>query len=80
MTKIIKVLVIVVMVTVMLSMGTAQACACGVPNWSEMSDEEIVSTINAAENEPRIMAGQLGELPLAPTGYQYTAQYTLILV
>jgi hypothetical protein len=45
-----------------------------------MSDEQIVSTINAAENEPRIMAGQLGELPLAPPGYQYTAEYMLIPV
>ena len=80
MTKIIRVLILVAMITVMLSLGTAQACACGVPNWSEMSDEEIVSTINAADNEPRIMAGQLGEIPLAPPGYQYTAEYMLIPV
>ena len=80
MTKIIKVLVIVVMVTVMLSMGTAQACACGVPNWSEMSDEEIVSTINGAEDEPRIMYGQSGQLPPAPVGYQYADNYMLILL
>ena len=80
MTKIIKVLVLVAMITVMLSMGTAQACACGVPNWSEMSDEEIVSTINAAEDEPRIMAGQRGELPLAPVRYQYADDYRLVLL
>jgi hypothetical protein len=80
MTKLIQLLILVAMISVMLSMGTAQACACGVPNWSEMSDEEIVSTINAAEDEPRIMAGQRGELPLAPPGYQYTAEYMLILV
>lgn len=78
MTKIIQLLILVAMITVMLSMGIAQACACGVPNWSEMSDEEIVSTINAAENEPRIMAGQLGELPLAPPGYRYDVNYRLV--
>ena len=80
MTKTIKVLVLVAMITVMLSMGTAQACACGVPNWSEMSDEEIVSTINGAEDEPRIMYGQSGQLPPAPVGYQYAANYMLILL
>jgi hypothetical protein len=80
MTKIIKVLVLVAMITVMLSMGTAQACACGVPNWFEMSDEEIVSTINGAEDEPRIMYGQSGQLPPAPVGYQYADNYMLILL
>ena len=80
MTKIIKVLVLAAMITVMLSMGTAQACACGVPNWSEMSDEEIVSAINAAEDEPRIMYGQSGQLPPAPSGYQYADNYMLILL
>ena len=80
MTKIIQVLVLVAMITVMLSMGTAQACACGVPNWSEMSDEEIVSAINAAEDEPRIMYGQSGQLPPAPVGYQYADNYMLILL
>jgi hypothetical protein len=80
MTKIIKVLVLAAMITVMLSMGTAQACACGVPNWSEMSDEEIVSTINGAEDEPRIMYGQSGQLPPAPVGYQYADNYMLILL
>ena len=78
MTKIIQVLILVAMITVMLSMGTAQACACGVPNWSEMSDEEIVSTINGAEDEPRIMYGQSGQLPPAPVGYQYAADYKLV--
>ncbi len=80
MAKIVKVLVPVAMIAVMLSMGTARACACGVPNWSEMSDEQIVFTINAAENEPRIMAGQLGELPLAPPGYRYDEYYMLVLL
>ena len=80
MTKIIQVLILVAMITVMLSMGTAQACACGVPNWSEMSDEEIISTINGAEDEPRIMYGQSGQLPPAPIGYQYADNYMLILL
>ena len=80
MTKIIKVLVLVAMIAVMLSMGTAEACACGVPNWSEMSDEQIVSTVNGAEDEPRIMAGQRGELPPAPVGYQYADNYMLFLL
>ncbi len=70
-TKIVKVLVLVAMLTVMLPMSPAQACACGTPDWSVMSAEEIVSTINNAEDEPRIMAGQRGELPPAPAGYRY---------
>ena len=80
MTKLIQLLILVAMISVMLSMGTAQACACGVPNWSEMSDEEIVSTINGAEDEPRIMYGQSGQLPPAPVGYRYDADYRLILL
>jgi len=81
MTKMVRVLVLVVMLTVMLPMSTAQACACGVPDWSEMSDEEIVSTINGAEDEPRIMAGQRGEFPPAPAGYRYAEDdYTLVLL
>jgi hypothetical protein len=79
-TKIIQVLILVAMITVMLSMGTAQACACGVPDWSTMSDEQIVSTINAAEDEPRIMYGQIGQLPPAPIGYEYSADYRLVLL
>ncbi len=79
MTKIIQVLILGAMITVMLSIGTAQACACG-EVWSEMSDEEIVSTINAAEDEPRIMYGQSGQLPPAPGGYEYTADYRLVLL
>jgi Mn-containing catalase len=79
MTKIIQVLILGAMITVMLSMGTAQACACG-EVWSEMSDEEIVTAINGAENDPRIMYGQSGQLPPAPVGYQYTADYMLVLL
>lgn len=70
--------IVAVTVAIMLPMSPAQACACGVPDWSMMSDEEIVSTINAAEDEPRIMAGQLGELPPAPAGYQYAEDYALV--
>ena len=78
MTKIVKVLVLVAILTVTLAISPAQACACGVPDWSTMSDEEIVSTINGAEDEPRIMAGQSGALPPAPAGYQYDVSYTLV--
>ena len=78
MTKIVKVLVLVALLTVTLAISPAQACACGVPDWSVMSTEEIVSTINGAEDEPRIMAGQSEELPPAPPGYQYDVSYTLV--
>ena len=64
------------MFTVMLSISPAQACACG-EGWSLMSAEEIVSAINGAEDEPRIMAGQSGQLPPAPAGYEYDANYRL---
>jgi hypothetical protein len=69
---------VTVMVAVMLPVGTAQACACGVPDWSMMSDEQIVSAVNGAQDEPRILAGQSGELPPAPAGYQYDDSYMLV--
>jgi hypothetical protein len=78
MKKMVKVLVLVLMLTVMLPISPAQACACGVPDWSTMSDQEIVSIINGAEDEPRIMAAEAGELPPAPAGYRYTEDYKLI--
>ena len=78
MMKIVKLLVLVALLTVTLAISPAQACACGVPDWSVMSDEEVVSTINGAEDEPRIMAGQSGQLPPAPPGYQYDANYRLV--
>ena len=78
MTKIVKVLVLVAILTVTLAISPAQACACHMPDWSMMSDEEIVSAVNGAEDEPRIMAGQLGELPLAPAGYRYDESYRLV--
>src|SRR5829696_4252564 len=76
-TKIVKILVLVAILTVTLAVSPAQACACG-EDWSAMSAEEIVSAINGAEDEPRIMAGQSGQLPPAPPGYQYDATYRLV--
>ena len=78
MMKIVKLLVLVALLTVTLAISPAQACACGVPDWSVMSDEEVVSTINGAEDEPRIMAGQSGQLPPAPAGYRYDDNYRLV--
>ena len=73
-----KVLVLLVAIlTVTLAVSPAQACACG-EVWSEMSVEEILSNINGAEDEPRIMAGQNGQLPPAPPGYEYDATYRLV--
>jgi hypothetical protein len=77
MTKIVKVLLLVAILTVTLAVSPAQACACG-EDWSLMSAEEIVLAINGAEDEPRIMAGQGGELPPAPAGYQYDVNYRLV--
>src|SRR5829696_9768452 len=76
-TKIVKILILVAILTVTLAVSPAQACACG-EDWSAMSAEEIVSAINGAEDEPRIMAGQSGQLPPAPPGYQYDATYRLV--
>ena len=76
----IKVLVLLVAIlTVTLAVSSAQACACG-EDWSAMSEEEIVSTINGAEDEPRITAGQNGQLPPAPPGYEYDENYRLVLL
>ena len=77
MTKIVKVLVLIAILTVTLAVSPAQACACG-EDWSLMSAEEIVSAISGAEDEPRISAGQSGQLPPAPPGYQYDATYKLV--
>ena len=78
MTKMVKALILIVILTTTLAVSPAQACACGVPDWSTMSDEEIVSTINNAADEPRIVAGQSGEFPPAPAGYRYDDNYTLV--
>jgi hypothetical protein len=77
MTKIVKALVLVAILTVTLAVSPAQACACG-EDWSTMSDEAIVSAINNAEDEPRIVAGQSGGFPPAPVGYRYDDNYTLV--
>jgi hypothetical protein len=77
MTKIVKLLVLIAILTVTLAVSPAQACACG-EDWSLVSAEEIVSAINGAEDEPRILAGQSGQLPPAPPGYQYDATYRLV--
>ena len=77
MLKIVKLLVLVAILTVTLAVNPAQACACG-EEWSSMSDEKIVSNINGAEDKPRILAGQSGQLPPAPPGYEYDENYKLI--
>ena len=76
--KLIKALVLVAILTGTLAVSPAGACACGVPDWTAMSDEQIVSTINGAEEEPRIMAGERGELPPPPLGYSYDDKYMLV--
>jgi hypothetical protein len=80
MTKIAKVLVLVLMLTVMLHISPAWACACGEPDWSVMSAEEIASTINGMNEAPRIRAAENGDLPDAPRGYQYDATYKLVRI
>jgi hypothetical protein len=77
MTKMVKLLVLVAILTVTLAVSPAQACACG-EDWSLMSAEEIVSAVNGAEDEPRIMMGQSGQLPPAPPAYRYDATYRLV--
>jgi hypothetical protein len=76
-TKIVKILLLVAILTVTLAVSPAQACACG-EKWSEMSDEKIVSEINNAEDQPRIMEGQQGALPPPPEGYEYDENYKLV--
>jgi hypothetical protein len=43
-----------------------------------MSDEEIVFTVKAIGDEPRLLAGQSGELPPAPPGYRYDGKHNLV--
>jgi hypothetical protein len=77
MVKIKSLVLLVAILTVTLAVSPAQACACG-ENWSAMSDEKIVSDINAAADEPRIMEGERGGLPPAPEGYEYDENYKLV--
>ncbi len=76
--KLVKALVLVAILTGTLAVSPAQACGCGVPDWSVMSDEQIVSTINASEETPRLMAGERGELRPPPPGYEYDDIYLLV--
>jgi hypothetical protein len=79
MTKIVKVLVLVLMLTVMLPISPAQACACGgMPDWSRMSAEQVASFINAIEDGHRIRDAEQGYLPPPPPGYRYTNDYKLV--
>ncbi len=80
MTKIVKVLILVAILSATLAISPAHACACpiGPDYWSSMSDAQIVSTINGAADEPRIMAGLRGELPPPPAGYRYDDTYRLV--
>ena len=77
MTKVVKVLILVAILTLTLAVSPAQACACG-ENWAAMSPEKIASEINNAEDKPRIMEGQSGQLPPAPEGYEYDENYKLV--
>jgi hypothetical protein len=77
MTKVVKVLILVAILTVTLAVGPAQACACG-ENWAAMSPEKIASEINNSEDQPRIMEGESGQLPPAPEGYEYDKNYKLV--
>jgi hypothetical protein len=74
---VVKVLILAAILTSTLGVSPAQACACG-EDWSKMNTEQIVSSINGAKDEPRIMLGQSGQLPPAPPGYQYDSNYKLV--
>ena len=77
MTKMVKVLVLVAILTATLAVSPAQACACG-EDWSAMSPEKIVSDINNADDGARIAEGQSGGLPPPPEGYEYDENYKLV--
>ena len=68
MTKIVKILVLVAILTVTLAVSPAQACACHVPDWSvmsagpasadERSDSELRHRINEIQNNPGPVTNQ----------------------
>ena len=79
MTKMVKVVVLVLMLTVMLPISPAEACACGgMPDWSRMSPEQLASFVNGIEDQLRITEAEQGILPPAPPGYRYTKDYKLV--
>jgi hypothetical protein len=77
MTKMVKVLALVLILAVMLPISPAQACAC-VPDWSGMSAEQTASFINAIEDGQRIKDAEQGLLPPPPPGYRYTQDHKLV--
>ena len=68
MTKIVKILVLVAILTFTLAVSPAQACACGVPDWSvmsagpasadELSDSQLRHEINVIQSRPGALTNQ----------------------
>ena len=68
MTKIVKILLLVAILTVTLAVSPAQACACHVPDWSvmsagpasadELSDSQLRHKIHVIQNRPGPLTNQ----------------------